>query len=59
MPDYEKIAHFLFDLLDDVDTASDQAKENIRLYRQLVEAAHRRRFEVADTDGYRVVFKDT
>jgi hypothetical protein len=56
--DWEDIARFLFDLLDDIDTASDIAKSDDKLYREYVEKLHRRRFEVADTDGYEVIFKD-
>jgi hypothetical protein len=55
--DYEKAARFLFDLLDDIDTASDMAKGDHDVYRRIVERLHRRRFEVADTDGYTVTFK--
>ena len=47
-------ALFLFGLLDDIDTASDIAKENDKTYREIVERLHRRRFEVASTDGYSV-----
>lgn len=47
---------FLFDLLDDIDTAGDIAKADDKLYRSIVEKAHRRRFEVASTDGYSVTF---
>lgn len=53
---YEGIAHFLFGLLDDIDTAADIAKGDHRLYREMVERIHRRRFEVASTDGYAVTF---
>lgn len=55
--DYEKIARFLFDLLDDIDTAGDRAKNDDRGYRLLVESLHRRRFLVATTDGYTVTFR--
>lgn len=56
MPDYEKAARFLFDLLDDIDTVSDMAKDNDAGYREAVERIQRRRFEVAKTDGYTVEF---
>lgn len=56
--DWEDIARFLFDLLDDIDTASDIAKEDDESYRSMVEKIQRRRFEVADTDGYEVSFKN-
>ena len=47
-----EIAEFLWDLLDDIDTADDLAKGNDALYRNLVRKAHQRRFEVGTTDGY-------
>ena len=53
----EKAARFLFNLLDDIDTAGDIAKSDLVMFRQMVEKIQRRRFDVADTDGYRVVFK--
>lgn len=58
MPDYEKAARFLFDLLDDIDTTSDMAKSNDVAYRAQVERIQRRRFEAAMTDGYVVKFLD-
>jgi hypothetical protein len=60
MPDYEKAARFLFDLLDDIDTASDRAKNDDKAYRVIVERLQRRRFEVAAVDkaGVNVVFLD-
>jgi hypothetical protein len=56
MIDHEKNARFLFDLLDEIDTIGDMAKENLRLYRDMVEKVQRRRFDVASTDGYTVKF---
>lgn len=53
--DWEQAARFLFDRLDDVDTAGD-ATYSAEEYRELVESIHRRRFEVAQTDGYTVTF---
>lgn len=50
-------ADFLFQLLDDIDTLGDIAKNNFEGYRWAVERVQRRRFEVADTDGYAVTFK--
>lgn len=55
----DETAHFLFGLLDDIDTADDIAKSDDEVYRSLVRQAHKRRFEVASTDGYTVVFKDS
>jgi hypothetical protein len=51
------VAQFLFKCLDDIDTASDLAKDNDALYRNLVHRSHSKRFKVADTDGYTVQFK--
>ena len=55
--DWEAVAQFLFKLLDDIDTASDMAKDDDAAYRRLVEFHHRRRFDVAVSIGHRVVFK--
>lgn len=41
-------AEFLFDRLDDIDTASDACKGDDAAYRQIVERIQARRFEVAD-----------
>jgi hypothetical protein len=49
-------AQFLFARLDDIDTASDMAKDNDKAYREHVERIQRRRFEVALTDGCTVQF---
>jgi hypothetical protein len=54
--EWEWIARFLFDVLDDIDTTSDMAKGDENLFRTMVERLHQRRFQVAATDGYRVVF---
>lgn len=52
----EKTAQFLWSLLDDIDTVSDIAKSNDKVYRAAVERIQRRRFEVGSTDGYIVTF---
>lgn len=52
--DWEIIARDLYEMLDDVDTASDIAKGNDALYRNLVARAHKSRFryhEVMDPEG--------
>lgn len=54
--EWEQIARHLFDALDDIDTASDMAKNDNAAYRALIGHIHGRRFRVAQTDGYRVVF---
>lgn len=52
-----EVAVFLFGLLDDVDTADDVAKGDDKFYRNQIRAIHKRRFEVAETDGYNVKIK--
>ena len=54
---WEQVAHDLYDLLDDIDTADDLAKDDDKLYRRLVRRAHAKRFEYATTDRYTVDFK--
>jgi hypothetical protein len=51
-PDWQAIAHALYGLLDDIDTAGDIAKDNDKLYRSLVRQAHQKRHLFAETDGY-------
>lgn len=58
MPDYAAHALFLFDRLDDIDTLDDACKGDDALFRAEVRKVQRRRFEVADTDGYNVSFKE-
>lgn len=53
---WEGIARALFNVLDDIDTADDLAKDNENLYRNLVRRHHKRRFDYASTDGYEVRF---
>lgn len=53
---YKDIAHFLFQLLDDIDKIDDIAKGNDDQYRRLIRRINRRRFEVGATDGYNVWF---
>ncbi len=54
--DVQVAADFLFALQDDTDPASDMAKSDDQAYRAMVHRLHRRRFEVATTDGYTVTF---
>lgn len=54
--EWEFIAKFLWRLLDNIDTASDMAKDNDRAYREFAEQEHRKRFQVGSTDGYAVRF---
>ena len=55
----EKIAQYLYSLLDDIDTIDDIAKENNELYRKMVHNAQSARWAVvSERDGYNpVVFK--
>jgi hypothetical protein len=45
---WQGVAEFLFDRLDDIDTADDAAKDNDASYRMMVRGIQRRRHEVAD-----------
>jgi hypothetical protein len=49
------IATFLWDLLDDIDTANDRAKGNDALFREIVNRLQRRRFEIGSTNGYDLI----
>ncbi len=53
----EEQAKFLFGLLDDIDSATDQARSNDKVYRRWVEEITKKRFEVATTDGYEVTLR--
>ena len=53
----EGIAHFLFALLDDIDTLDDMAKDSDHAFRTHVRNIVDRRFEVATTDGYKVAWR--
>ena len=45
----------LWDILDDIDTASDMAKENDAWYRKRVEALQKKRWDTTiTTDGYKL-----
>jgi hypothetical protein len=57
MRNYKKIAEELFKLLDNIDTASDMAKDNDKLYRALVAKEHKKRFNYASTDGFKIQWK--
>ena len=54
--DWERAAQFLFALLDNIDTAFDLAKEDSGRLRWLITREHRRRFEIAGTNGHEVYF---
>lgn len=50
-------ADFLFGLLDDIDTLDDACRSDDAAFRDAVRRVQRKRFEVAETDGYTVSFK--
>ena len=55
----KKTIEYLWDLLDDIDTVSDIAKEDDKLYRRLVESHQRKRFDIGITcDGYELNFEN-
>ena len=54
---FKKIAEDLWQLLDDIDTASDVAKANDVQYRSLVQRIHMKRFEYADSNGKSITWK--
>jgi hypothetical protein len=53
---WEAIARFLWDLLDDIDTLDDACKDDDVLFRKSARDVHKRRYEVSDSDGYFVKF---
>jgi phosphoenolpyruvate synthase/pyruvate phosphate dikinase len=57
--DYKKIAFFLYNLLDDIDTISDIVKDNNVLYRSLVEQMQdHKKHVVQSCDGHTLVLKN-
>jgi hypothetical protein len=56
--DYKLTAEKLWNLLDDIDTAEDIAKDDDKLFRQLARKAYKRRLLYAESeDGYGLTFK--
>ena len=56
----ERDREVLWDLLDDIDTASDAAKGNDALYRRMVERLQKKRAEVGESlDGHTITWKNT
>lgn len=53
----KEVALFLYAVLDDIDTVDDIAKADEAYYRESVRKLHKKRFEVAETDGHTVTFK--
>lgn len=52
-------ADVLYEIIDDIDTISDIAGDNDRLYRRLVETRIKDRFDFCVSDGLAVKFKST
>lgn len=56
---FEAVARWLYDLINDIDTASDYAKGNDVKYRETVERLQQLRHEVGrSVDGYIVTFRN-
>jgi len=55
----QEVARYLYQLLDDIDTATDMAQSNDAAYRKIVEGIQDKRWKVVEScDGYNpVVFK--
>lgn len=54
----DEIIIALWSLLDDIDTASDLAKDNNEMYRGLVEMTHKKRWNTGITsDGYNLYLR--
>lgn len=55
--DYKEIAKYLYQLLDDIDTADDLAKDNEKMYRNLVRKKQALKSVVGHSpDGYVIKF---
>lgn len=58
VPDFEKVAQWLYSVLDDIDSASDYAKNDDVRFRETVERLQRLKNEVGRSiDGYSVIFR--
>ncbi len=52
------VAQYLYQLLDDIDTATDMAKADDKLYRAIVERTQAKKADVvAECDGYMVTLR--
>jgi|TARA_R110000737_G_scaffold90642_3_gene122931 hypothetical protein len=56
--DWESQARFLWDLLDNIDTLDDACKGDDLAFRSHARTQQARRFEISDSDGYVVTFKE-
>lgn len=54
--DYKLISNFLYQIIDNIDTLDDVAKDNHKVYRELVRGQIERAHEIATSDGYEIVF---
>ncbi len=54
---WEQLARAFWDMLDEIDTASDIAKADSGRYRKLVSDAHMKRWKYSKSDGYTVSFR--
>lgn len=55
----DEIIGKLWDIIDNIDTASDIAKEDDKLYRAIVEKEQAKRWSFGiKTDGYRLIIPD-
>ena len=48
----KQVVECLYDILDDIDTASDRTKDDLESYAFIVRALHIKRFSIATSDGY-------
>jgi len=55
---YAIIARFLWTLLDNIDTLDDAVRDNDSAFRHNTRIQQKRRWEVGNSDGYTVTFKE-
>ena len=58
MEEYKEIAIALWSIINDIDTYSDMAKGDDKLYRSLVEKKQKERFKYLWSDGYDLFLPD-
>jgi hypothetical protein len=56
--DWESHTRFLWDLLDNIDTLDDACKDDDLAFRNLARTQQHRRYEISDSDGFVVTFKE-
>lgn len=52
MTDFKQMSIDLWQIIDDIDTYSDLAKDNDKMYRSLIVAKVKERFGIMKSDGY-------